>query len=311
MDRRGRGASTDGPAYAAAREVEDVAAAAEALAERHGGPVAILGHSLGGRLALAASRRTGAIDRVIAYESAPGPPTRPAPATRSASSRRSATTSQRGDPDAVLARFLTEAGGLPPRSWPAFRASPLWPVRVATAPQIVRELDAALHDPAIGLEASRASRSPSCSSRARGRRRRSGRAHGPWTPGWPAASSGPSTAPATRRTTRTSRRCCAAVLPFLDAGPRHLDDPPGYHRPMTDPVPAPADNRPYSPGLEGVIAGETALSFIDGEAGGCCTAATPSASWSRPGRTARSPSCCGRASGTRRRGWPARPSPTP
>jgi citrate synthase len=36
---------------------------------------------------------------------------------------------------------------------------------------------------------------------------------------------------------------------------------------MTDPVPAPADNRPYSPGLEGVIAGETSLSFIDGEAG--------------------------------------------
>jgi citrate synthase len=36
---------------------------------------------------------------------------------------------------------------------------------------------------------------------------------------------------------------------------------------MTDPVPAPADNRPYSPGLEGVIAGETALSHIDGEAG--------------------------------------------
>jgi citrate synthase len=36
---------------------------------------------------------------------------------------------------------------------------------------------------------------------------------------------------------------------------------------MTDPVPAPADTRPYSPGLEGVIAGETALSYIDGEAG--------------------------------------------
>ena len=26
---------------------------------------------------------------------------------------------------------------------------------------------------------------------------------------------------------------------------------------MTDAVPAPVDNRPYSPGLEGVIAGET------------------------------------------------------
>ena len=36
---------------------------------------------------------------------------------------------------------------------------------------------------------------------------------------------------------------------------------------MTDPVPAPADTRPYSPGLEGVIAGETTLSYIDGEAG--------------------------------------------
>ena len=36
---------------------------------------------------------------------------------------------------------------------------------------------------------------------------------------------------------------------------------------MTDPAPAPADTRPYSPGLEGVIAGETSLSFIDGEAG--------------------------------------------
>jgi len=36
---------------------------------------------------------------------------------------------------------------------------------------------------------------------------------------------------------------------------------------MTDPVPAPADTRTYSPGLEGVIAGETTLSYIDGEAG--------------------------------------------
>jgi citrate synthase len=35
---------------------------------------------------------------------------------------------------------------------------------------------------------------------------------------------------------------------------------------MIDPA-TPADTRPYSPGLEGVIAGETSLSFIDGEAG--------------------------------------------
>jgi citrate synthase len=36
---------------------------------------------------------------------------------------------------------------------------------------------------------------------------------------------------------------------------------------MPDVATAPADTRPYSPGLEGVIAGETALSQIDGEAG--------------------------------------------
>ena len=33
---------------------------------------------------------------------------------------------------------------------------------------------------------------------------------------------------------------------------------------MTEPVLAPDYPRPYSPGLEGVIAGETSLSYIDG-----------------------------------------------
>jgi citrate synthase len=36
---------------------------------------------------------------------------------------------------------------------------------------------------------------------------------------------------------------------------------------MNEPAAPTVDSRPYSPGLEGVIAGETALSFIDGEAG--------------------------------------------
>ncbi len=36
---------------------------------------------------------------------------------------------------------------------------------------------------------------------------------------------------------------------------------------MTEPAAAPLETRPYSPGLEGVIAGESALSFIDGAAG--------------------------------------------
>lgn len=36
---------------------------------------------------------------------------------------------------------------------------------------------------------------------------------------------------------------------------------------MTELAPAPADTRPYSPGLEGVVAGESSLSYIDGERG--------------------------------------------
>ena len=36
---------------------------------------------------------------------------------------------------------------------------------------------------------------------------------------------------------------------------------------MTELAVAPADTRPFSPGLEGVVAGESSLSFIDGEAG--------------------------------------------
>jgi pimeloyl-ACP methyl ester carboxylesterase len=152
MDRRGRGASTDGARYAAAREVEDIAAVAEALAGRDGTRVAILGHSLGGRLALSASRLTDAIDRVVAYESAPAglddAGTRDEEGLLSTLQRELTA----GRPDEVLARFLIEAAGLPSAELEAFRASPLWPRRVATAPTIVRELDAALHDPAIGLE---------------------------------------------------------------------------------------------------------------------------------------------------------------
>ena len=36
---------------------------------------------------------------------------------------------------------------------------------------------------------------------------------------------------------------------------------------MTDPAPATADTRPYSPGLEGIVAGETSLGYVDGEHG--------------------------------------------
>jgi pimeloyl-ACP methyl ester carboxylesterase len=148
LDRRGRGASGDGATYAAERELEDVVAVANAI-----GPVSIVGHSLGGRLALAASPRTAAIEKVVAYESAPLPGDAPEGRDTDRLLAELQADLSRGDLDTLLARFMTDAVGMPPDELAAFRANPIWPARALTAPTIVRELDAAAHDPAIGFEA--------------------------------------------------------------------------------------------------------------------------------------------------------------
>jgi citrate synthase len=49
---------------------------------------------------------------------------------------------------------------------------------------------------------------------------------------------------------------------------RPSSTPDGYHRIVTEPITAkPVDDRPYSPGLEGIIAAETSLGYVDGERG--------------------------------------------
>jgi pimeloyl-ACP methyl ester carboxylesterase len=155
MDRRGRGASGDGPAYAAERELEDIVAVANAV-----GPVVVVGHSLGGRLALAASPRTDAVRAVVAYESAPLPKDAPEGRDTDRLLGELRQDLARGDLDALLAHFMTEAVGMPPGELAAFRANPIWPARASTGPTIVRELDAAARDPAIGIEALAATRVP-------------------------------------------------------------------------------------------------------------------------------------------------------
>ena len=149
MDRRGRGASGDNPLYRADREVDDIAAVSDALAGRHGGPIVIVGHSLGGRLALAATLRTGAIAAVVAYESAPPVRTPDEAAADARVLRDLEAALASGDHDAVLERFMRGVAGLPEAELTAFRASDLWPRRAATAPQIVRELAAARTEAAI------------------------------------------------------------------------------------------------------------------------------------------------------------------
>jgi pimeloyl-ACP methyl ester carboxylesterase len=153
IDRRGRGDSGDGPpgAYAIARECEDVAAVADSIAREAGEPVDIVGHSLGGRIALGASLLTPSIRRVVAYESAPPVVVRP-PGERDELLDALREDLARGDHDALLARFMTEAVGMPADDLDAFRADAIWPLRAAAAPTIIRELEAAESAPDASLD---------------------------------------------------------------------------------------------------------------------------------------------------------------
>ncbi|MEX1168889.1 MAG: alpha/beta hydrolase [Chloroflexota bacterium] len=140
IDRRGRGASDDKPPYSIAREFEDVAVVAEQLASEASRPVAVFGHSYGGRCALGAALLTGAIDRVICYEGAPAPPGRsyhPPGLEDRLRARLEAS-----DPAGLLATFMTEVVGMTAAELEAYRADPIWPTRVAAALTIPRELEA-------------------------------------------------------------------------------------------------------------------------------------------------------------------------
>ncbi len=150
MDRRGRGASGDAPAYAIEREFEDVAAVAEAIAAEvaPGSPAAadVVGHSYGGRCGLGASLLTRAIRRLVVYEGAPVPPGmtyRPpglVDAVRAALAR--------GDNDAALSTFLAGIVGMSAAGLEAYRRDPVWPARVAAAHTILREIEAEATEPA-------------------------------------------------------------------------------------------------------------------------------------------------------------------
>jgi pimeloyl-ACP methyl ester carboxylesterase len=79
-DRRGRGDSGDGPAYAVAREVEDL----EAVIQAAGGSAAVFGYSSGALLALEAAARGLPITRLALYDAPPADPSAPHPAELSA-----------------------------------------------------------------------------------------------------------------------------------------------------------------------------------------------------------------------------------
>jgi pimeloyl-ACP methyl ester carboxylesterase len=157
LDRRGRGDSGDTLPYSVEREFEDLAALTDRLAFDRGGPVDVVGHSYGGRVALGAALRTGAIGRVVCYEGAPAPPG--ASYQQAGIEDRLRDRLAAGDRDGGLAMFLTEVVGMSATDLAAYRANPIWPIRAAAAGTILRELEAEM-DPTASLEVLGAVRQP-------------------------------------------------------------------------------------------------------------------------------------------------------
>lgn len=140
IDRRGRGASGDASEYSIEQEFEDVAAVAMALANESGRPIDVMGHSYGGRCALGAALRTDALRRVVSYEGAPaaaGVSYHPAGVEERLRDHLAA-----NDLEGVLVTFMREVVGMSEDDLQAYRRDPIWPIRVAAASTIPRELDA-------------------------------------------------------------------------------------------------------------------------------------------------------------------------
>ena len=151
IDRRGRGASGDTLPYTIEREFEDVAAVARSLMTEAGTAVDVVGHSYGGRCALGAALRTDAIRRVVSYEGAPSPPGRHY--SDDALVERLASLDAAGRDDELLETFMRGIVGMDDAAITAYRADPVWPLRVAAAHTIVREIRSEDADAVAGLEA--------------------------------------------------------------------------------------------------------------------------------------------------------------
>jgi pimeloyl-ACP methyl ester carboxylesterase len=129
MDRRGRGASGDGPEYSLAREAEDILA----VIATAGDSVFLLGHSYGGICALEAAMRSSRVRKLVLYE----PPIAAPPNDRIDDYEALLAA---GRNEEMLNRFLRDNARLPDAEIEALRRLPTWSARVAAAPTIPREL---------------------------------------------------------------------------------------------------------------------------------------------------------------------------
>ena len=139
MDRRGRGASGDGPDYAIEREFEDVAAVVEAVAARTGQAVSVWGHSYGADCAIGAAGLTDNVARLVLYEPGLG-------FTCSGSVLEAIeavdTAVAAGDLEGALLTALRGIVELTEDEIAFVRSSPAWPARLAAVPRLPREVRA-------------------------------------------------------------------------------------------------------------------------------------------------------------------------
>jgi pimeloyl-ACP methyl ester carboxylesterase len=129
IDRRGRGASADAPAYALEREAEDILAVLDEV----GGEL-LVAHSYGALCAIRGAELTDRLRRLVLYE----PPVALTEEMATDVERVAAT----GEPDALIEGFLRSAG-TSAEQFEAIRASPAWPALLDAAPAVPRELRAA------------------------------------------------------------------------------------------------------------------------------------------------------------------------
>lgn len=144
MDRRGFGASPDAENYSAEREFDDVAAVVDAVARQTGGPVVLFGHSWGASCAMGGAARTANLRGLLLYEPSLGLKY-PAGFIEGVEARVAA-----GDAEGAILSVLVTLAGMTEEQVAAFRSTPAWPSRLATAPTIAREArieDGWVHEP--------------------------------------------------------------------------------------------------------------------------------------------------------------------
>lgn len=141
VDRRGRGASGDGPDYALEREYEDVAAVVDAEAARWGGPVDLLGHSYGGNVAFGATLLTSCVRRLVMYEGWPMPDIEDRTTSPEILAELDALLAS-GQREAMMEAFFRRIVHYSDDEIETVKAAPSWPGRVASAHTVPREIRA-------------------------------------------------------------------------------------------------------------------------------------------------------------------------